>query len=382
MTNKIQGVERDVVLVPLYTRKTNLIINSSKDTPGIIPTTSYATPNQNFLFIPQNVFLSTLPHFTENSEITVCFFYQGRGIFFKSKPQPTMYGYGMMIPQVLYKQQDKNPETIYEVTGKIFYTEKEENGRYISCVSNPNFHLFTPYLWHYFSENDVCKSYEFLKKIAKIDICEKNKEMESIFVKDSKILYLPEGKIPSKNYFPYAATFTTEELTMFPAFMDKEVYIPFLDKSKGDTMPHSVGYIIQDSVILSPLDIEDAISMLPICKFFSMNQNEFSSIQGRAVPLEILFINSNFLIIGLKEGVFPLQKGSEYPISLYIRLPIGKREVFVNVYISRIFESTNYISSKQTSIEKNKTVALCRYTSIKEEDRRFLFEKLNKTIYN
>ena len=153
MTNKILGVERDVVLMSLYSYQTNLILSSKNDKPKIISTQNYGIPAQNLIFITKNTFSATLPQYEENSEITVCFFYQGRGIFFKTVPKTAASGYGLIIPQVLYKQQDKNTAKQYEVTGKLFYTGKEEKGRFISCFSNPKYPLFTPFLWQHLSED-------------------------------------------------------------------------------------------------------------------------------------------------------------------------------------------------------------------------------------
>jgi hypothetical protein len=121
----------------LYSYQTNLILSSKNDKPKIISTQNYGIPAQNLIFITKNTFNATLPQYEENSEITVCFFYQGRGIFFKTVPKIAASGYGLVIPQVLYKQQDKNTAKQYEVTGKLFYTGKEEKGRFISCFSNP-----------------------------------------------------------------------------------------------------------------------------------------------------------------------------------------------------------------------------------------------------
>ena len=108
MTNKILGVERDVVLMSLYSYHTNLILSSKNDKPKIISPQNFSIPAQNLIFISKNFFLSTLPNYEENIEITVCFFYQGRGIFFKTVPKTATTGYGLIIPQILYKQQDKN----------------------------------------------------------------------------------------------------------------------------------------------------------------------------------------------------------------------------------------------------------------------------------
>lgn len=378
-TNKIFGVERDVVLTALYQYKTNLILSTKENNPKIIPVNSYGIPAQNLIFIPKNIFLATLPFFEENSEITLCFFYQGRGIFFKAIPKSTVNGYGIIIPQTLYKQQEKQENKLNKTTAKLFYTSKEEKGGFLNCVSKESYPLFTPFLWHFFSEAELSNSQIFLEKIARLKLCNKNDNLEKIFNHQNKILYLPEKKLPQKNYFPYEATFTLQDdIFEDTLFLENEVYIPFLDELNNNKNVHSVYSIIQDTVTISPLDIEDTISSLPICKFLSKIENKIDSIQGRFSPLQILYLTDGMLTLGLEEGDFPLQKGSEYPISLFIDLPVGKREIFVTVYVSRLYCSKDF--TKSTNLP-NRTVAVCRFTSIKEEDRRFLFEKLYNTLY-
>lgn len=380
MTNKIFGVERDVVLMSLYSYKTNLILSLKDEQPKIILNNSYGIPAQNVIFIQKNIFLTVFPKYENNSEITVCFFYQGRGIFFKTVPKETQNGYGLIIPQVLYKQQDKTEKKEYDVSGKLFYTGKEEKGRFISCYSNPKYPLFTPFLWHYFSETDYNSAEKILKHIAKLEKCEKNQLLENLFAKEKKILYIPEGKISKKNYFPYEATFISSDFEENRnLFFEKEVYIPLFHKDIENS-PCTICSIIQDSVTISPLEIEDSITALPICKFLVSKAENIDSIQGRAVPLDILYLNDNSIILGLKKGTFPLQKGSEYPISLFVTLPIGKREIFITMYVSRVYESSSFFAS-DNSFDSNKTIAVCRFTSIKEEDRRFLFEKLYKKVF-
>ena len=94
--------------------------------------------------------------------------------------------------------------------------------------------------------------------------------------------------------------------------------------------------------------------------------------------MEILYISDGIITFGLQEGDFPLQRGSEYPLSLFIKLPIGHREVFLTVFVSRLFDTSYYVGNSK----KTKTVATCRFTTIKEEDRRFLFERLYKARYS
>ena len=255
---------------------------------------------------------------------------------------------------------------------------------FINCISNEKYPLFEPFLWKYFSEEEVYNASKVLSEIAQVEICNKDSELENTFKIAHKILYLPERKIPEKNYFPFDATFTTtDNINENVVHFDKEVYIPLLDVRLGENKPHTICSIKNNSVLISPLDIDDTVWAFPICRFLTSTEKKIGAIESRANPLEILFISEGSIILAQDGGIFALQTGTEYPISLFVDLPIGKREVFLIVYVSKIYESKNYLNDKrlvQNPLE-NKSVAICRFTSIKEEDRRFLFEKLYGTRY-
>ena len=87
------------------------------------------------------------------------------------------------------------------------------------------------------------------------------------------------------------------------------------------------------------------------------------------------------IILGLEDGDFPLQLKNEYPISIYVDLPIGKREIFVTVFVSRLYTNKDFDSKQSNGNSSKRTAAICKYTSIKEEDRRFLFEKTYNSLY-
>ncbi len=101
---------------------------------------------------------------------------------------------------------------------------------------------------------------------------------------------------------------------------------------------------------------------------------EIPSVLGRIEPLLLLFISNKELVLGCQSGQMPLNSGSEYAVELSIPIMRLTRTIFITVYVSRIIQSSLSDCSKQC--------AICTITSIREEDSRFLYEKLYGKILN
>lgn len=82
----------------------------------------------------------------------------------------------------------------------------------------------------------------------------------------------------------------------------------------------------------------------------------------------ILFINHALLILALPSSLPPLLQNAQYDLLLYFTLqatPSIKRKVEVKVNVSYTYENK----------EKTLHCAACNYVDLKEEDKRFLYEK-------
>jgi hypothetical protein len=82
-------------------------------------------------------------------------------------------------------------------------------------------------------------------------------------------------------------------------------------------------------------------------------------------PLSLVFISDKVVALGGLKKTFPLEKAKEYALQMMFRAGQLDRLIYVTCYVAEIY-----------SVPKNeKQCAVCVFTNIKAEDRRFLFEK-------
>jgi hypothetical protein len=91
-------------------------------------------------------------------------------------------------------------------------------------------------------------------------------------------------------------------------------------------------------------------------------------IEGRAAPLSIVFLSDTSVTLGGKTESFPLKTGYEYAVQISCAARTGRRIIHATLTAGEIFTAAN-------------SAAVCPFTSIQTEDRRFLFEKLYGTIF-
>lgn len=116
------------------------------------------------------------------------------------------------------------------------------------------------------------------------------------------------------------------------------------------------------------LSIERCYAAVNAGLFLSDSAVEIPSVLGRIEPLTILFISHKELVLGCQSGQMPLNSGSEYAVEIHIPIMRLVRTIYITVYVSGL------INSPLSDCEKQ--CALCTINSIREEDSRFLFEKL------
>lgn len=102
--------------------------------------------------------------------------------------------------------------------------------------------------------------------------------------------------------------------------------------------------------------------------FLSNESVDIPSVLGRIEPLSLLFISHKELVLGCQSGQLPLNSGSEYAVEISIPVMRIIRKIVVTVYVSKILLSPVKDCQKQC--------AVCVISSIREEDSRFLYEKL------
>ncbi len=120
----------------------------------------------------------------------------------------------------------------------------------------------------------------------------------------------------------------------------------------------------------------DGIQLINIAKYFVENKNQMvKSIQTRVNPFEILFINHERIVFGFeKNDAILLSDGDEYALTMSFAIketPSIVRSVFVTCKVNNLYESEN----------KKLFAAECIFTSLKEEDCRFLYEKTTSSLF-
>ncbi|MBQ9626951.1 MAG: hypothetical protein IJR40_07220 [Treponema sp.] len=109
------------------------------------------------------------------------------------------------------------------------------------------------------------------------------------------------------------------------------------------------------------------VQLIPVVRYLSEKVSKIESVQGRKSPLETLFVNHERIVFGQKTGNVDLQDGTEYALEMSFPMPrpLTERKIFATCRIE-----SNYYDD-----EKEFVCVVCRYTSLQEEDMRFLYEK-------
>ena len=121
----------------------------------------------------------------------------------------------------------------------------------------------------------------------------------------------------------------------------------------------------------------NGIQLIPICNYFTFeNPIRFESLQDRIKPLNVLYVDHERIVLGLDSINYTFVQNDEYGIKLSFSLksgPIMTRDIFVTAVVNKIYHSENQ--------GDNRICVDFRYTTIQEEDIRFIYEKATKTLF-
>lgn len=120
----------------------------------------------------------------------------------------------------------------------------------------------------------------------------------------------------------------------------------------------------------------NGIQLIPICKYLTDNiQTGLEAMQDRVKPLSILFVDHERLVLGMESKFCNFFTTDEYGIKLCFSIkngPITSRNIFVTCVVNKIYKSDDGL----------KSCVDFRYTTMQEEDMRFLYEKATSTLFN
>ena len=115
----------------------------------------------------------------------------------------------------------------------------------------------------------------------------------------------------------------------------------------------------------------NGVQLIPVVRFLAEESQgaKVQSIEGRAEPLEVLFANHERIVFGARTNASEqlLKEGCEYALEMLfpMKRPLNDRKIFTTCRVESIYFDD----------EKKASCSVCRYTSIQEEDLRFLYEK-------
>ena len=120
----------------------------------------------------------------------------------------------------------------------------------------------------------------------------------------------------------------------------------------------------------------NGLQLINICRYMVFNTIEkIEAIQGKVKPFDILFVNHERIVLGYnKNDAIELDVGKEYALKMSFSLKdssVVTRDVFV----------TFSVDNQYFSDDNKKICVDCSYTTLQEEDCRFLYEKATKTLF-
>lgn len=119
----------------------------------------------------------------------------------------------------------------------------------------------------------------------------------------------------------------------------------------------------------------NGIQLIPICRFLvEKDAPVFESLEGRVKPFGILFVDHERIVLAENQQAPSLVLGEEYAVKMSFRIqdsPIFSRDIFATCAVIKIYSSDG----------SGKNVADCTFTSIQEEDIRFLYEKATSKLF-
>ncbi|MBQ9495707.1 MAG: hypothetical protein IJR50_08750 [Treponema sp.] len=118
----------------------------------------------------------------------------------------------------------------------------------------------------------------------------------------------------------------------------------------------------------------NGLQLISICRYLTEKTTKIEQLEGRVKPLAILYVDHERIVLGSDNIHFPFAAGTEYALKMSFSLktgPVVSREVIATCALAKIYRSN----------DGTRACADCVYTSMQEEDRRFIYEKATKQLF-
>lgn len=120
----------------------------------------------------------------------------------------------------------------------------------------------------------------------------------------------------------------------------------------------------------------NGLLLIPVCKYLTEKHAEImEAMENRSKPLNVLFVDHERIVLGMNSKLCTFFAGDEYGIKLSFAIkggPILSRDIFVTGVVNKIYRSADGESSCVDIV----------YTTMQEEDMRFLYEKATSSLFN
>ena len=373
MNDVLTGIERDVVIDYMRSELPVLSfrLNFMQDAGFVVPAGQYLIQQTAIIFSERFV-----PQYAKSlqTEVIVSFYFKKRGLFFNSVLQSKNNNCAVGIPNTISKIEDTQSETVFEdYSGKLIYATK--NGQTeVAFSSNSRYPLFNPFVWRNVKLSD--SFFELLEKntfFAKTgnagNLCNCAKEADKLVVAYGR-------KFPQKNPFPFEACLLNEELQRFPAGIvstfRKELdafseclFVPFSD-SVGTVMAGVPAEKFSGMAFDQACEkIMEQLAFVPAVSYMAEKKEENTAVQDRISPLELVYVSERYISFICSSKTIPFQPLQEY----YFFMNAGHRTIKAQCRVRQVFE------------HDGKIAAICVFTRLNPEDKRFLYEKTYGTVY-
>ena len=119
----------------------------------------------------------------------------------------------------------------------------------------------------------------------------------------------------------------------------------------------------------------NGIQLIPVCNYLTFEAEvKMQAIENRVQPLNILYVDHERIVLGSQNQNDNYEVGHEYGLKLCFSIknsPILSRDIFVTCLVNNVYESED---------KKRKCIDFV-YTTMQEEDLRYLYEKATKRLF-
>jgi len=119
----------------------------------------------------------------------------------------------------------------------------------------------------------------------------------------------------------------------------------------------------------------NGIQLIPVCNYLTyQNSLKIESLQDRIKPINVLYVDHERIVLALDSINYNFILNDEYGIKLSFSIkegPIVSRDIYITCFVNKLYKSET----------DNRVCVDCRYTTIQEEDLRFLYEKATCSLF-